>query len=61
MSGSEDDPHALRHTFGRSLAVAGTNFSTIARLIGHEDANVALRYALPSNGELAETIDRTFT
>jgi len=54
-------PHALRHTFGRTLAAAGADLPVIARLMGHEDVNVTMRYALPSEDELAEAIDRVFT
>lgn len=54
-------PHALRHTFVRSLVKAGNDLSTVADLAGHADINMTRRYSKPSESEKAAAIDKAFS
>jgi integrase len=38
-------PHSIRHTFASWHAMAGTPLHTIARLLGHSDVRMTMRYA----------------
>ncbi|MBT9258188.1 MAG: tyrosine-type recombinase/integrase, partial [Clostridiales bacterium] len=53
-------PHALRHTFLRSLLRSGTDISSVAALAGHQNLTTTLRYTLPHMEELEQAIDRAF-
>lgn len=37
-------PHAIRHTFATNQAAHGTNCSTLAQLLGHQDLNTTQHY-----------------
>lgn len=54
-------PHALRHTFVRSLVKAGDDLSTVADLAGHADINMIRRYSKPSEAQKAVAIDKAFS
>ncbi len=53
-------PHALRHTFCRSLVSSGIDLPAVATLAGHADINVTRRYARPSAEELTQLMDKAF-
>lgn len=45
ISGAADaHPHALRHTFGSSLAEAGVDLAVMRELLGHAHVNTTARY-----------------
>lgn len=45
ISGATDaHPHALRHTFGSSLAEAGVDLAVMRELLGHAHVNTTARY-----------------
>jgi site-specific recombinase XerD len=54
----ELSPHALRHTFGHNLAVAGTPIQVIADLMGHESLETTRRYVQPGQDDLAAAVER---
>lgn len=41
---AEAHPHALRHTFGSSLADAGVDLAVMRELLGHAHVNTTARY-----------------
>jgi integrase/recombinase XerC len=49
-------PHALRHTFGKDLADAGTPIQLIADLMGHESLETTRRYVQPGHEDLAAAV-----
>ena len=53
----EFTPHVLRHTAGTTLTRAGTNIVIVAEILGHS-VETARRYALPSEGDRQEAIER---
>lgn len=53
-------PHVLRHSFCRELVSAGIDIATVAELAGHADVNVTRRYAMPSEADLVDAIDKAF-
>lgn len=53
-------PHELRHTFCRELVSKGIDIATVAELAAHADVNVTRRYAMPTEKDLAEAIDKAF-
>lgn len=53
-------PHMLRHTYCRTLVASGADLAMVASLAGHSDVNVTRRYAMPSEEELGEMVERAF-
>jgi len=54
-------PHALRHTFCRTLVSNGVDLATVAELAGHADVNMTRRYAKPSQEELERAVEGAFS
>lgn len=53
-------PHALRHTYCRTLVSNGVDLATVAELAGHSDVNMTRRYAKPTQEELEKTVEQAF-
>ncbi|HHY66687.1 MAG TPA: tyrosine-type recombinase/integrase [Alicyclobacillus sp.] len=53
-------PHALRHTYCRSLVSSGMDLATVAELAGHADVNMTRRYAKPTQEELERAVEGRF-
>ena len=49
--------HDLRHTFASHLIMAGKDIRTVARLLGHRDIRMTLRYAHPAPDHLQAAVD----
>ena len=50
--------HDLRHTFASHLVMAGENLQTVAKLLGHRDIRVTMRYAHLAPEHLQAAVDR---
>ena len=51
-------PHALRHTFGKSLVDAGVSLDKVAALMGHSNLNTTKIYTRPSQADLSAAVER---
>lgn len=51
-------PHQLRHTFGHKHAKEGTPLTTLATIMGHNDATMTMRYSKPTLEEMIAAVDR---
>ena len=55
---SEVSPHALRHTFGKSLVEAGVALATVATLLGHERLDTTAIYTTPGQRDLEQAVSK---
>jgi integrase len=53
--------HDLRHTFATRLGDAGCNATTIARLLGHSNIQMSLRYTHASDDSLRSAVEHAAT
>ncbi|GIM47655.1 recombinase XerC [Collibacillus ludicampi] len=53
-------PHALRHTYCRTLVSKGMDLAAVAELAGHSDVNMMRRYAKPTQEELERAVEEAF-
>lgn len=49
--------HDLRHTFATRLGDAGCNATTIARLLGHSNIQMSMRYTHASDDTLRNAVE----
>ena len=49
--------HDLRHTFATRLGDAGRNATTIARLLGHSNIQMSMRYTHASDDSLRSAVE----
>jgi integrase len=49
--------HDLRHTFATRLGDAGCNATTIARLLGHSNIQMSMRYTHASDDSLRSAVE----
>ena len=49
--------HDLRHTFATRLGDAGCNATTIARLLGHSNIQMSMRYTHASDDSLRNAVE----
>ncbi|HEX5836035.1 MAG TPA: tyrosine-type recombinase/integrase, partial [Pyrinomonadaceae bacterium] len=49
--------HDLRHTFATRLGDAGCNVTTIARLLGHSNIQMSMRYTHASDDSLRNAVE----
>ncbi|MEK4731384.1 tyrosine-type recombinase/integrase [Paenibacillus sp. FSL L8-0641] len=54
-------PHALRHTFVRTLVKSGNDIAVVAEMAGHKDVNVTRRYSKLDEQEMITAIERAFS
>lgn len=54
-------PHALRHTYCRTLVSNGVDLATVAELAGHADVNMTRRYSKPTREELERAVEGAFS
>ena len=50
--------HDLRHTFASHLVMKGVDLSTVAKLMGHRDIRVTMRYSHLAPDHLQDAVDR---
>jgi len=53
--------HDLRHTFATRLGDAGCNATTIARLLGHSNIQMSMRYTHASDESLRSVVEHAAT
>ena len=53
--------HDLRHTFATRLGDAGCNATTIARLLGHSNIQMSMRYTHASDDSLRSAVEHAAT
>jgi integrase/recombinase XerC len=59
QAGLDDlSPHALRHSFCKSLIDAGVGLEQVAALAGHESLETTRRYCTPSRLDLERAVER---
>lgn len=51
-------PHALRHTFAKSLLDSGASLNEVAKLLGHKSLDSTARYTQPSEEDLQIAVER---
>ena len=51
-------PHALRHTFAKSLLDSGASLNEVAKLLGHKSLDSTARYTQPSEADLQIAVER---
>lgn len=49
-------PHALRHTFAKSLVDAGVSLEKVAAILGHDSLDTTRRYTIPGRQDLEKAI-----
>jgi integrase/recombinase XerC len=54
----DPSPHALRHTFCKSLIDAGVGLEQVAALVGHRSLETTRRYCTPSRLDLESAVER---
>lgn len=54
----EAHPHALRHTFAKSLVNAGVTLEKVGALLGHSSLNTTRVYVTPGERDLREAVER---
>jgi site-specific recombinase XerD len=52
------NPHALRHSFCKSLVDAGTSLDGVTALAGHAGLNTAARYTRPTCADLEREVKK---
>ncbi len=55
--GVEVTPHALRHTFAKTLVDGGISLDRVAALLGHTNLNTTKVYTTPGRDDLRKTVE----
>jgi len=50
--------HCLRHSFGSRLCNAGVDITTVAKLMGHKNVQLTMRYSHPAPEHLMEAVQK---